>query len=153
MCGWCYGDEGFSSLAVLHLLINNFRNANGAMPKDSGELLAWLWRNKTDEADRVSHLPTEQQYVELASLINPVTGRFFESFEATEWTPGGVWLRQLNSIDEVYDAFGDRPGAERALLTAVKSTWLITLWGDTPKERLGDHPLVIETADSIKAKP
>jgi hypothetical protein len=143
-----YNGAGRTDLSHVLSIACGFKKYNGVLPKDGAELLAWLWENETSEAERVSKLSRSQQFTELNALVNPVTGKLYESFQAEAWSPGAVSFRELTDLKEIdkafVDAFGWTPG-DGGLVTEMPnflSVWEIKLYGEEPDEVLGVRPVI-----------
>src|SRR5207248_502616 len=70
------------------------------------------------------------------------TGRFFDTFEQSSWSPGGVSIVQLHTEKEYTDAWGSKPGKPSANDPSVGAVWKVTLYGESQGQILGSHPLV-----------
>jgi hypothetical protein len=146
---------GAFTLANIQLLCYRFQNDTGRMPQNAGELSAWLWKNQTEFADQISRKPHDQQFIDLIWMINPVTGKFYDSFEANTWTPGGVMFRELKTEDEVIAAYAGRAGLSREQMhyPSFKGAWTIEVWGEKPGVKLGIHPGYIVDPDKLAQDP
>jgi hypothetical protein len=150
--GW-----GIASFNLCHLqnYCYNFSTEVGHWPQDGKELLAWVWANDADKVKEILALPRDKQFIAsgLLYFINPVTGRLYDSFQAETWTPGGVNFKQLHTRDEVYEAFGDRLGADRMGLPSYLGTWLIEVWGEQPGVKLGSLAVNVEDPNLFHLNP
>jgi hypothetical protein len=70
----------------------------GGLPANGAAMYPRL--HATDKLEEFLALSPLEQYEQVYAGINPVTGRFFESFDNPQWHPGGLYLYKLTA-DEI----------------------------------------------------
>jgi WD40 repeat protein len=147
MTGRAHAGGGRTTVDHLLILCHGFKSQHGVFPSNSSELLAFLWQNDVQTGRRVHSMSLKDQFMEVGLLVNPVTGKFYESFASTEWVRGGVNFRELHLPSEIdaafVNAFGwpSGQGLQVASDPNVIGVWSIELWGEKPGIKLGSRPV------------
>ena len=122
-------------------------NDTGRIPADGLELLRWqtggpVSDRRTDElfgsGEAVSPVDYLRLYPTASCVVNPATGKYIDSFQATEWTPLGICISEVEEIPEHYystDRDGNRFLPEGFSILPVK------LYGEDEGEVIYDHAM------------
>jgi hypothetical protein len=145
LCGWRDERGGHQNLCATFDVLRMFYDAHGYLPEDGAELAAWvelgpgggsleLLTGSIERTDRLSRF---------GYAINPLTGKFYSSFDKDEWHAGGVYFKPDLSFEELEAAFDGRYGYEECLGAGFRGAWLVKVFGDAPNEVLAFKPLVM----------
>ncbi len=93
-------------LGVMLLSNGNFHTVASTLRRASNQLLTTgslpanglaLYQDaeQIQGVQYIENLSDDERYLACCQGINPVTGRFYESFQSREWTPGGIFIERM----------------------------------------------------------
>lgn len=143
--GWRDEEGGHQNLCATFDVLRMYYEAHGYLPQDGAELAGWveLGPGRSNLDGLVEATRRTDRLSRFGYAINPLTGRFYSSFDKDEWHPGGVYLKPDLSFDELEAAFDGRYGFEECLGGNFRGAWLLKVFGDSPDELLAFKPLVM----------
>lgn len=145
LCGWRDDKGGHENLCATFDLLRQHYDRFGFLPSDGADLAAWvevgLRRGSVEQLNEL--LAGPDALSRFGYAINPVTARFYASFDRDEWQPGGVYFKPDLPFDELEAAFAGRFGFENCQGPDFKGAWLVKVFGDAPQEVLAFKPLVM----------
>jgi hypothetical protein len=120
-----------------------FHTKHGRMPANSLEMAREMdsaaftprWLN-----DLANESPANQ-FSAIARYLNPITGKFYRTFQAKDWEPGGIYLEALTNEPHPGDPNYNYVESQRKHNLPIPDSWLIRLWGDQPGEILLEQPV------------
>lgn len=132
---------------------------SGELPANGMELFAKNFSDDETAQEFFSMSPLDQLRV-AGHGVNLITGKFYTTFQATEWMPGGLLIEPVTDHRDLHGRFssyvdsqtGGRPGV-----------WRVVVYGETPGSVLvdkmlalnvtpRDFPMPRETSSQVKPK-
>ncbi len=137
LIGWNLpgGGNNIPSRSLL-MLVEGYLGNHGRLPASSAELLPPLMTN--EGWAEFSNLSREEQVRRLNCVINPITGKVFDSFVNPQWVRGGVNIEVIDDQQEILRRFGSYANGEvivdRETGATVPANRLVvtTFYGEDP---------------------
>lgn len=137
-----------STLFDTVMRVTTYYGKNGEMPLNGVELFLGSSVDNT-EANHFAHLEPLVQYRQACSAINPVTGRFFESFSNERWSPGGLFM-ELETDPEYlsnhWTGYVDANGG-------APQIWRVVVYGETEGRVLVDKHVAVNAQPKSISTP
>ncbi|MBN2080959.1 hypothetical protein JW859_02005 [bacterium] len=112
--------------------VSSYYTNNGHLPSHGVELVPWAMT--VEGFERICGMDAAEQYHYLYYAVNPVTGKFFESFDDSEWHPGGFFIEPV--VDE--ELIIERYHSYVASPDQLPSVWHVIIFGEEPGTTLID---------------
>lgn len=125
----------------LLMILGRFYEKNGRLPMDGFEAMSGF--PCIGDAECFSQLSDTEKLESCYPAVNPITGRVYDTFQATRWAPGSI---SVTIVDDPAVIAKDFPpyrlpldwsnpnGATRA----PKSIWVFKIYGEKPETSLLD---------------
>jgi hypothetical protein len=103
------------------------KSHNGELPNTGMEIFKYLM---TEEGYRQYKGMTKQaRFDRYSPGINRITGKFYDSFQSADWTPGGIYIEQITDENVLRDRFSNFRDKETKGLPTV---WKVRVYGERP---------------------
>ncbi len=129
------------------MMVRLFFRDNGRMPADASEIIDWNYLTSESHGSRnPANLSKKELFESYMYLVNPVTGRFYDSFEAKPGSPGGLYIHRFGDVDELEQEFrDDRHAIDCIRLAGFKEAWLLRVYRESGTEVLAQKPMPVLT--------
>lgn len=146
--GWSPPSGGRYSLVRILTLVDRFYKAEARLPVDGIELLSWhLAATRTPEQiQALADLPPDVMFGILAPVINPATGRPYESLNSNTWHQYGAYIGPDDSPEVFTATLGVRPERYSELRPgeALPKLWRIRVFGSERNETVTDKIIIVK---------
>jgi len=112
--------------------VSGFYTNEGRLPSHGVELVPWAMT--VEGFEKTNGLAAGEQYHSVYYAVNPITGKFFESFDDSEWHPGGFFIEPV--VDE--ELIIERYHSYAASPDQLPSVWHVIIFGEEPDTMLID---------------
>jgi hypothetical protein len=145
--GWQFGC-GLTLFAAV-----GFAEQHGRVPSDGAEFLAYSNPEYATEDGlrRLARLPGPERLHQVASALNPATGRMYTTFESAQWSPFGVLIRKEQGEKATKSMpFHWRDSGSEETQTEFRQyqAWHLVVYGQRPGSVLVDKFIWTDQAGS-----
>lgn len=153
--GWATPGNIPAHLIETLIFARKFYFEEGRLPQDGKELARWyLAQTRTLAAlEDIVQRGDEARVDALAIGLNPVTGRFYGSFELGPWQPGAVSFQHLQDDESFYKYTHTRRADYQAKHASAPEIWRVHIWGTSEGEVLLDKMVSAEMPSSGYSPP
>ncbi len=96
-------DGQWDSLVLFISKMNVFYNEYDRLPYNGLELCYWI--QDSSDVETFHRMDEINKYVSCRFGINPITGKFFRSFDNAKWHPGGVFVEVITDGEAIHNAY------------------------------------------------
>jgi hypothetical protein len=145
--GYLLPESGLCTLPTFEIAL--FYYQHGRLPKDALELALTGYSGQSTEsmAWALSGDAPFMQFSRIARFVSPISGKFYQSFDSPEWSPGGIYMLHLSGNPEPGEMHYAYIHSQQRTQSPVPDAWMLRVYGDMPGEVLLEQPLYYYTSE------